>query len=82
MRAAFFVDDRLLRTCSHDRCSHDVPRAGVRQTVALQVEFDCSHRLEDAGVDLLLLQFSPQAEEMERFAEQVINRKEALAAAG
>ena len=36
----------------------------------------------DAGVDLLLLQFSPQAEEMERFAEQVINRKEALAAAG
>jgi len=28
--------------------------------------------LEAAGVDLLLLQFSPQAEEMERFAEQVI----------
>lgn len=28
--------------------------------------------LEDAGVDLLLLQFSPQAEEMERFAAQVI----------
>jgi len=27
---------------------------------------------EAAGVDLLLLQFSPQAEEMERFAEQVI----------
>ncbi len=27
---------------------------------------------EGAGVDLLLLQFSPQAEEMERFAEQVI----------
>ncbi|MBI3981283.1 MAG: LLM class flavin-dependent oxidoreductase [Gemmatimonadetes bacterium] len=27
---------------------------------------------ERAGVDLLLLQFSPQAEEMERFAEQVI----------
>jgi FMNH2-dependent dimethyl sulfone monooxygenase len=27
---------------------------------------------EDAGVDLLLLQFSPQLEEMERFAEQVI----------
>lgn len=26
----------------------------------------------DAGVDLLLLQFSPQLEEMERFAEQVI----------
>ena len=30
--------------------------------------------LEAAGVDLLLLQFSPQAEEMERFAEQVISR--------
>ena len=29
--------------------------------------------LEAAGVDLLLLQFSPQAEEMERFAAQVIN---------
>ena len=26
----------------------------------------------DAGVDLLLLQCSPQLEEMERFAEQVI----------
>ena len=30
------------------------------------VEFEC------AGVDLLLLQFSPQYEEMERFAEEVI----------
>jgi FMNH2-dependent dimethyl sulfone monooxygenase len=27
---------------------------------------------EDAGVNLLLLQFSPQLEEMERFAAQVI----------
>jgi FMNH2-dependent dimethyl sulfone monooxygenase len=27
---------------------------------------------EDAGVDLLLLQFSPQLEEMERFSAQVI----------
>jgi FMNH2-dependent dimethyl sulfone monooxygenase len=27
---------------------------------------------EEAGLDLLLLQFSPQLEEMERFAEQVI----------
>jgi FMNH2-dependent dimethyl sulfone monooxygenase len=27
---------------------------------------------EQAGVDLLLLQFSPQLEEMERFAEEVI----------
>jgi FMNH2-dependent dimethyl sulfone monooxygenase len=31
--------------------------------------------LEDAGVDLLLLQFSPQYEEMERFAAQVIDAK-------
>jgi FMNH2-dependent dimethyl sulfone monooxygenase len=30
---------------------------------------------EAAGLDLLLLQFSPQAEEMERFAAQVIARK-------
>lgn len=29
-------------------------------------------RLEEAGVDLVLLQFSPQYEEMERFAEEVI----------
>lgn len=29
-------------------------------------------KLEEVGVDLLLLQFSPQKEEMERFAEQVI----------
>ena len=29
---------------------------------------------EEAGADLLLLQFSPQFEEMERFAEQVIDR--------
>jgi hypothetical protein len=28
----------------------------------------------DAGVDLLLLQCSPQLEEMERFAEQVMPR--------
>ena len=28
---------------------------------------------EEAGVDLLLLQFSPQLEEMERFSSQVIN---------
>lgn len=32
---------------------------------------------EDAGVDLLLLQFSPQLEEMERFAAQVIGSKAA-----
>jgi FMNH2-dependent dimethyl sulfone monooxygenase len=30
---------------------------------------------EDAGVDLLLLQCSPQLEEMERFAETVIQRR-------
>jgi FMNH2-dependent dimethyl sulfone monooxygenase len=31
-------------------------------------------RFEEAGVDLLLLQFSPQLEEMERFSERVIYR--------
>lgn len=36
---------------------------------------------EAAGVDLLLLQFSPQLEEMERFAETVIRRSATLAAA-
>jgi FMNH2-dependent dimethyl sulfone monooxygenase len=39
--------------------------------------------LQAAGVDLLLLQFSPQYEEMERFAAQVIDRRPvALASAG
>ncbi len=36
--------------------------------------------LEEAGVDLLLLQFSPQIEEMERFAETVIPLVEGAAA--
>lgn len=40
---------------------------GTPDQVAEQV-----HRFEKAGVDLLLLQCSPQFEEMERFAEQVI----------
>jgi dimethylsulfone monooxygenase len=31
-------------------------------------------KFEEAGVDLLLLQFSPQLEEMERFSESVIQR--------
>jgi dimethylsulfone monooxygenase len=30
-------------------------------------------KFEDAGVDLVLLQFSPQYEEMERFGESVIS---------
>ena len=37
-----------------------------------QVHRRRSHAFEEAGVDLLLLQCSPQLEEMERFAEQVI----------
>jgi FMNH2-dependent dimethyl sulfone monooxygenase len=36
---------------------------------------------EEAGVDLLLLQFSPQIEEMERFAGTVIHRSAAFSAA-
>jgi FMNH2-dependent dimethyl sulfone monooxygenase len=35
---------------------------------------------EAAGVDLVLLQFSPQVEEMERFGKAVINRRSAVAA--
>jgi FMNH2-dependent dimethyl sulfone monooxygenase len=31
-------------------------------------------KFEEAGVDLLLLQFSPQLEEMERFSDSVIGR--------
>ena len=37
-------------------------------------------QFEAAGVDLLLLQFSPQLEEMEHFAETVIRRSASLAA--
>src|SRR5712671_7745026 len=37
-------------------------------------------QFEAAGVDLLLLQFSPQLEEMERFAETVIRRHSAASA--
>ena len=37
-------------------------------------------QFEAAGTDLLLLQFSPQFEEMERFAETVIRRQHAVSA--
>jgi len=36
--------------------------------------------LERIGIDLTLLQFSPQKEEMERFAEEVISRRNEVAA--
>jgi len=45
---------------------------GTPEEVAEQVV-----AFEEAGLDLLLLQFSPQLEEMERFAEQVIPLVEA-----
>src|SRR5919112_3914151 len=43
---------------------------GTPEQVAARVE-----EFEDAGVDLLLLQCSPQLEEMERFAAEVIRRR-------
>src|ERR1044072_8380721 len=49
---------------------------GTPEQVATRVE-----ELEYAVVDLLLLQCSPQLEEMERFAAQVINRRDASTAA-
>ena len=51
-----------------ETCAEEDLRAEV---VRLLAEF------EDAGVDLLLLQFSPQLEEMERFAAQVIGNEAA-----
>jgi FMNH2-dependent dimethyl sulfone monooxygenase len=42
---------------------------GTPEQVAARVE-----EFEDAGIDLLLLQCSPQLEEMERFAAQVIRK--------
>lgn len=50
--------------------------AGTPEQVAERIA-----EFEDAGVDLLLLQFSPQYEEMERFAAQVINAQQVLRAA-
>lgn len=46
---------------------------GTPEQVAARVE-----EFENAGVDLLLLQCSPQLEEMERFAETVIQAREKL----
>ena len=48
---------------------------GTPEQVAARVE-----EFEDAGVDLLLLQCSPQLEEMERFAAQVIRGRDSQAA--
>ncbi len=48
---------------------------GTPEQVAARVE-----EFEDAGARLLLLQCSPQLEEMERFAAQVINRRGSQAA--
>lgn len=50
---------------------------GTAQQVAERVT-----QFEAAGVDLLLLQFSPQLEEMERFAENVMQRPSAASTAG
>lgn len=49
---------------------------GTAGQVAARVE-----EFEEAGVDLLLLQCSPQLEEMERFAESVIKQRSRAAAA-
>jgi FMNH2-dependent dimethyl sulfone monooxygenase len=49
---------------------------GTPEQVAARIR-----EFEDAGVDLLLLQFSPQLEEMERFAQKVIPRKAEYASA-
>jgi dimethylsulfone monooxygenase len=50
---------------------------GTPEQVAARVE-----EFEGVGVDLLLLQCSPQLEEMERFAAQVIKRPDSRLAAG
>ncbi len=47
---------------------------GSAEQVAEKIE-----AFEAAGVDLLLLQFSPQLEEMEAFSEAVIARKQRTA---
>jgi FMNH2-dependent dimethyl sulfone monooxygenase len=53
---------------------YSVSNRGLRSGLAGPAELIAEQILafEEAGVDLLLLQFSPQLEEMERFAEEVI----------
>jgi len=53
---------------------YSVSNRGLRSGLVGTPEQVCARvaEFEDAGVDLLLLQFSPQLEEMERFAAQVI----------
>jgi FMNH2-dependent dimethyl sulfone monooxygenase len=46
---------------------------GTAEQVAEKID-----RFQAAGVDLLLLQFSPQMEEMEEFAKTVIGRKSGM----
>jgi FMNH2-dependent dimethyl sulfone monooxygenase len=48
---------------------------GTPEQVAERID-----EFEAAGIDLLLLQFSPQLEEMERFAETVIRPSQKLPA--
>jgi dimethylsulfone monooxygenase len=63
---------QLERTLSIEEYS--VSNRGLRSGLvgtAAQVQ-DQIERFEQAGVDLLLLQFSPQLEEMERFSDSVI----------
>ena len=54
------------------------PRSGLAGTAEQVAERVA--QFEAAGVDLLLLQFSPQLEEMERFAKTVIGRSASLTA--
>ena len=51
--------------------------AGTAEQVAERVA-----QFEAAGMDLVLLQFSPQLEEMELFAKAVIGRSASLTAVG
>jgi FMNH2-dependent dimethyl sulfone monooxygenase len=56
---------------------YSVSNRGLRSNLygtPAQVQEQVS-RFEEAGVDLLLLQFSPQLEEMERFSDAVIRGK-------
>jgi len=58
---------------------YSVSNRGLRSGLLGTAEQVCErlHQFEKTGVDLVLLQFSPQLEEMERFASLVIGRKAA-----
>ena len=65
---AYYVSGYAVECALH--FADGAPVVGTAEQVSERVQ-----QFEKAGVDLVLLQFSPQLEEMERFASEVIGTK-------